>query len=170
MRIDTCANCLLDNHMVISEQPEKSVQSQQIKGIQKDKAPFAGLQKHSLFVSFFMIEDTQFDYFVQYTWWKYCKPYNTGTKPKICLSSLIRKYVLERLSSYYLTIRQCSGISAERHSEKRHRLSREYHKYQNQLIKLEFIFHFIHTSVYAYTNRMLQTRRLSRVFLADRKV
>ena len=58
-------------------------------------------------------------------------------------------------------------------SEKRYRLSRAYSKYQYQtaqLLKLEFIFHFIRTRVYAYTNRMLQTLRLSRVFLADRKV
>ena len=96
-------------------------------------------------------------------------PYNTGKSQKICLSSLIRKYVLERLSSDYLAICQCSGISAER-PEKSNRLSQAYHKYQNQLIKLAFILHFIHTRVYAYTNQTLQTRRLSRVFLADRKV
>ena len=72
MRIDTevttCADCLLDNHVVISEQLEKSVKSKQKNVFQKDKATFAGLQKHFLFESFFMIEDTQFDYFVQDTW------------------------------------------------------------------------------------------------------
>ena len=75
--------------------------------------------------------------------------------------------VLEQLSSDYFTIRQCSGISAERHSGKRYRLSRAHHKYQNQLIKLEFIFHFIHTRVYANTNQTLQTCKLSRVFRID---
>ena len=67
-KLTTCADCLLDNHMVIPEQPEKSVQYKQKNGFQKDKATFAGLRKHFLFVSFFMFEDTQLHYFVQYTW------------------------------------------------------------------------------------------------------
>ena len=36
---------VLENHVVISEQPEKSVQYKQKNGFQKDMATFAGLQK-----------------------------------------------------------------------------------------------------------------------------
>ena len=73
--------------------------------------------------------------------------------------------------------RQCRSqwrdISAEWYRGKRDHLLHAYNNYQNQiaqLIEWEFIFHLIRTCAYTYTNQMLQTRRLSRVFLANPKV
>ena len=69
----------------------------------------------------------------------------SGGKSEICQRSLIRSYVLERLSLE--SVQRCFGGKV---SAKRYRLSRANNKYQYQtaqLLKLEFIFHFISTCV-----------------------
>ena len=73
-----------------------------------------------------------------------------GVSPKTRMRTLIRKYILERLQSDYLTFHQCSGISAALHREKEIPFAMCVQQLQNQtaqLINLEFIFHFIHIHV-----------------------
>ena len=115
----TSADRLLNNHVVISEDRNScyrktSAQPNQKMSVREIISTFAGLQKHFLFISFFMTE--------AYAIGLLCSARMALVLQghlKTCLHSLIRKYVLERLSSDYLTIHQCSGVSAEWHRDKR---------------------------------------------------
>ena len=99
----------------------------------------------------------------------FCEPYDQGQVRNMSAQP-DQIILLERLSFDCLTIRQCAPVFRR----KRYRLSRALNKYQyqtSQRSKFEFIFHLsVYVCMYANTNQALQTRRLSRVFAADRKV
>ena len=69
----TSADCLLENHMVISEDRNSCyqktfAQSNQKMGDRKIISTFAGLRKHFMFNLFFMIEAYAFGLLDQHAW------------------------------------------------------------------------------------------------------
>ena len=102
----------------------------------------------------------------------FCKPYDQGHVRN--MSAQPDRIIRFRTSVFWFPYNSSQQwYFGGKVSEKLFRLSRAYNKYQNQIaqiIRLEFLFYFICTCVYAYTNQTLQTCRLSRVFIANHKV
>ena len=128
----TCADRLQDNHVVISESRMSRLAVWSDNGFQKDNTTFAGLQKHNLFTSCFIIEKMH---------GLLCSTRTAASRITRIVQKRVRAALSERLPSDYLSIRRRSGISG---------LPCAYNNFQNQTateIKLEFIIHFIHKYV-----------------------